>query len=260
MKTTRTIALAVVAGVSLSGCQMLFGQRTAKVDSANGTELAGSEIAGNPALEQGKQLLRAGRTAQAIELLRVAQRDPSSMADASNTLGVAYAKLGRHDLADRYFRMAMAMEPGDTRYAANMLRLQRDHRLALRRNEEAEQLALRAAEEKRMAEVQLAKPGQIERISRGEVTIQTGTTPQSVAPKMEVFAMRREVKRDRTGIQIDTSAMESAAGNDKVERGGSQRSVTVDVARGANSASSKSVMAPARSSDKQYPVRVYIGA
>ena len=257
MKTTRTVAMAITMGFALSGCQMLFGQRTAKVDSANDTLLAEAGMVANPALEQGKQLLRAGRTAQAIELLRVAQRDPTSMADASNALGVAYAKLGRHDLADRYFRMAISLQPGDARFAANMLRLQRDYDLAERRNEEAARMAARVVEQQRVAEMAIAEQGKIERVSRGEVQIRTDATPARLAPRMEVLARRSNVTKDRTGIQIQTKSPETLV---EAEEKPKSRSLTLDFAKERTGRSSKSVNVPAGSSDNQYPVRVYIGA
>lgn len=248
MKTTSTIALTLALGMTLSGCQGLFGPRSAHVQDTEDARVAMQEQALHPALDQGRQLLQAGRTAQAIELLRVAQRDPASMADASNGLGVAYAKLGRHDLADRYFRMAMALKPEDARFAANMLRLQRDHKLAVRRNEEAERLAQRAEEERLAAQAARdAVPGRIERLSRGQVSIRTQALPQMAAPKMEVLAMRSSATKAPTPAEPEQSDEAPVAEEAK------GYPLTIDFTR---TPSGKSI-APAK---REYPVRVYIGA
>lgn len=256
MKTTSTIFATVAMGLALSGCQSLFGQHRASLDSAQAPELAQGEVAVNPALDQGRQLLKAGRIAQAVELLRIAQRDPASMAEASNALGVAYAKLGRHDLADRYFRMALSLQPGDQRFAANMLRLQRDFEMATRRNEEAQQLALRAAEEKRLAEARAAQPGSIQRMSRGEVHISTQAAPSAVAPQVKVLAMRSpnsDEAKKASALPADNSPEAQAAAPAKPK----SYPVTIDFKR---KQMGNGVTVGAPPSDRQYPVRVYIGA
>lgn len=257
MKLATKLALTVAVGVSLSGCQALFGPHTAHVNSAYGSRLAAGEGAVNPALDQGRQLLRAGRVAQAIEVLRVAQRDPGSMAEASNALGVAYAKLGRHDLADRYFHMAVAMEPGEARFAANMLRLQRDYDLAQRRNEEAAQLALRAEEEKRVAQAraEAAASGRIQRVSRGQVAIRTQALPGATAPQVSVMAMteaRGIGNLPETGSRTEPKQAEAMA-EPAVDTATENRPMTVDFG--------KRVLAPKAREVRtgEYPVRVYIG-
>jgi len=257
MRLATKLALTAAIGVSLSGCQALFGPHTAHVKSAEGAQLASGEAETNPALDQGRQLLRAGRIAQAIEVLRVAQRDPESMADASNALGVAYAKLGRHDLADRYFRMAVAMAPGEARFAANMLRLQRDYDLAQRRNEEAAQIALRAEEEKRIADAraEAAASGKIQRVSRGQVAIRTQALPGATAPQVSVTAMadaRRIGNLPATGSRMEPKKAD--LGNKPVEEVEAvNRAMTVDFGK-------KTVPSKAREvTSGQYPVRVFIG-
>lgn len=252
MKYPSTIAMTLAIGVSLSGCQALFGPRAAHLNAAENRQMADAPEAVHPALDQGRQLLKAGRTAQAIELLRVAQRDPSSMADASNGLGVAYARLGRHDLADRYFRMALALEPGDARFAANMLRLQRDHKLAVRRNEEAALLAQRAEEQRQAALARRVEPGQIERLSRGQVHVQTKTAPERLAPRMEVLALRTPSSNTN---EADLASKLHKSSQDDVDMTDTAKSypLSIDFTKQPNNRS----MAPAR---RNYPVRVYIGA
>ena len=54
---------------------------------------------------------------------RDAQRTPQFAASAHNGMGVAYAELGRADLAERYFLAAIAAAPEDRRFATNLARL-----------------------------------------------------------------------------------------------------------------------------------------
>ncbi|MFN2098448.1 tetratricopeptide repeat protein [Altererythrobacter sp. MF3-039] len=249
MKTTSTIALTLTLGLTLSACQAIFGPRTAHLDSAGQPQIAEHQI--NPALDQGRQLLKAGRIAQAVELLRVAQRDPSSMAEASNGLGVAYAKLGRHDLADRYFKMALSLEPSDTRFAANMIRLQRDYDLLTKRQEEAVRLA-KKAEEVRLARLaRVVDQGRIQRVSRGQVAIRTHSAASDAAPKTEVFAMNarngaESAPRPEVNVEVGVES------NDETTSRGYP--VTIDFKR------SLRPRANSTDSQNQYPVRVYIGA
>lgn len=75
--------------------------------------------------ELARMSLSSGNYARAIGEFSNARAEPALLGPALNGMAVAYARLGRNDLAERYFREAMAAEPGDTRYAANLLRLQR---------------------------------------------------------------------------------------------------------------------------------------
>jgi hypothetical protein len=76
------------------------------------------------ALAEGRDALQNNRPAAAIAQLKMALLDPEVMPKASNALGVAYAQLGREDIAEGYFKAAIAADPRDTRFADNLLRLQ----------------------------------------------------------------------------------------------------------------------------------------
>lgn len=125
MKTTS--ALLVLAASSLvGGCQTLFG-------SAPFAERAPSEASGSidmsdyfaARLEAGRIHLERGRLTQAVTAFRQASYDPAYAARAYNGMGVAYAQIGRQDLARRYFAMAVSADPQDERFARNLARL--DH-------------------------------------------------------------------------------------------------------------------------------------
>ncbi len=75
------------------------------------------------ALAMGRRQLATGQFGLALETFRsVLRRNPRSAA-AQNGLGVAYAKIGRADLARRHFEHALAAEPANTAFARNLARL-----------------------------------------------------------------------------------------------------------------------------------------
>ena len=175
MKAPVRLTCLVVAAVSLGGCQSfpltswLF--KKDRPASEAGPQLAGSTAG---ALEEGAAFLRAGNLSAAVASFRIAQLDRATRADASNGLGVTYARLGRLDLAERYFQAAILSDPENPRFAANLLRLQQQVLLA-RRASARDVLAAAGA-----APMPQAKPanetllaGTVDRVSRGEVRVST---------------------------------------------------------------------------------------
>lgn len=124
MKRAMKISFALLLAGSLTACQgsPLKGWSFARPQAA--TPPLSAPISGSLTFEEGRSQLRQGMISAAVASFRLALLDPVTAADANNGLGVAYAKLGRHDLAARYFQAAIALAPTDTRYAANMLRLE----------------------------------------------------------------------------------------------------------------------------------------
>lgn len=122
MKHTMTLKMAtcVVAVIGLSGCQSVLN--TLGFNSSASSRPALANVIGEPDLVAGQEALRAGNISQAIASFRLAMLDPGSQADASNGLGIAYARLGRADLAERYFLQATEIEPKAEKYAANLMR------------------------------------------------------------------------------------------------------------------------------------------
>lgn len=107
---------------TLGGCSSLFGPRASLDIQPVGKH---DPAAGVIALEEGRDHLRAGNPGMAIVSLQIATGDPASVADAHNALGVAYAMLGRGDLAERYFQRAIAENPDEPKFAANLARYYR---------------------------------------------------------------------------------------------------------------------------------------
>ena len=117
--------LAIALAMSLGGCQSLFGgtKFASRADSAEPATVDMSAYFAER-IEAGKAHLRNNRPTQAIVAFRQASYDAAYSADAYNGMGVAYARMGRADLAKRFFGMALAAAPHDERYARNLARLE----------------------------------------------------------------------------------------------------------------------------------------
>ena len=187
----RLATIGVVA-LSLGGCQSLklpgwsFKKQRSEPQQSEPSELAYRGI-----LDDAKTQLREGNLSTAIALFRVARQSEDNRAEAYNGMAVAYAKLGRTDLADRYFRAALKVDPEGDRYAANLLRLQRQVMLA--QADEAPGTAVRVAQApEELAAAQPTRPasglrGNATRLARGIVHIQTEPEQDSAAkPAMRV--------------------------------------------------------------------------
>lgn len=80
-------------------------------------------VTGASLLQRGRAHLDAGMDALAIESFRGEIRRNPDSADAYNGLAVAYGRIGRPDLAQRYFETALAKDPANFRIQANLARL-----------------------------------------------------------------------------------------------------------------------------------------
>ena len=143
--------------------------------------------------ETGRVHLAADQLGLAMELFRDALTAGEAPAPAFNGLGVAYAQLGRADLAKLYFAKAMASDPANPHFAENLARLTRTEAMM-------QKTALAAAPEPALA---TASP--IQRLSPGEVRIVTAPTAsrQQLASTREPAVINRlsrgEVRIATTG-------------------------------------------------------------
>ncbi|MEP5938627.1 MAG: hypothetical protein ABJ239_09895 [Erythrobacter sp.] len=116
------IATVVSAAIALSGCQSFINKLGFGPKDQPTRAEAGQSVFGSDELEKGRTALKAGHPANAITQFRMAAMNEATAPDAFNGLGVAYAKLGRADLAERYFKMAVTLDANNPRYTANLTR------------------------------------------------------------------------------------------------------------------------------------------
>lgn len=121
MKQSVKFLLCGVALIGTSGCQSFWADLGLASRSASESTMAQEQRVDR--LEMGRAALRAGAPGTAIYHFERAILDPATAADAYNGMGVAYARLGREDLAQRFFNTALRLRPGDTRIARNLDRL-----------------------------------------------------------------------------------------------------------------------------------------
>lgn len=182
MKPATTLALVALAA-SLGGCKSFVQAFDFSRHSS-----APQYALGQGDLDEGRAHLDAGRFGNALAPLHRAAIAPETRGEALNALGVAYARMGRADLAERYFVAANRVDAGNPRFAANLDRFYRselanDTRLLYAQRERArEQFAAFAQSELALA----AAPASEERtvLSGGEerrITISRGATSQRVS-------------------------------------------------------------------------------
>lgn len=176
MRTTVNVAMLTLATIALSGCSTLFGKRfMAKADRP---ETQQARAGATYSLDLGRQHLDAGRTGLAIEAFQTALVTGEAAAPAFNGLGVAFARLGRFDLAERYFQRAAAIDPATERYALNLSRLMRSQDYAMRgegdRLAEVQRAIVSDAAMPRAAEMTESHlKGRIQQVGKGQVFIQS---------------------------------------------------------------------------------------
>lgn len=181
-------AIALIACVApLGACSSFLGIRFAQ--PAHKQRPAASAPTPNvaaTATQAGRRQLADGQTGLAIESFRAALSNAEPVAPAVNGLGVAYARLGRFEMALQYFEQARALDPANADYAANLARLMRSPTFAMRRDADLAALAIGtdraggAAAGGSAASASAPVAGKLQRVSRGEVRITT--VPARTAP------------------------------------------------------------------------------
>lgn len=135
MRTAKTIALGLLATtlcVSLSGCastraflsRFLPGHQPAARAELRGaykiSETSPSSSAADRLYARAAKAIEARDYAAALEVLQFAKQAAPDDVRVLNALGVVYDKLGRFDLSQRYYRLALAQEPGSPVVEANV--------------------------------------------------------------------------------------------------------------------------------------------
>lgn len=114
------IAGSAAAIVLLGGCSAFQPQARLEIRSVETSQR--SSQAADP-LAQGRSLLALGQNGNAISAFRSALRENPNSGDAFNGLAIAYDRIGRQDLAQRYFELAVSAAPENMRYRGNLARL-----------------------------------------------------------------------------------------------------------------------------------------
>lgn len=115
LTATATFSLAILLG----GCQ-IFSPGGMATASARAERTASMADFGSEQLAEGRKALQDGKTAAAIDAFMMARAFPEQAPAALNGLAVAYSRIGRPDLAERFFQGAVALAPSEDRYRANL--------------------------------------------------------------------------------------------------------------------------------------------
>lgn len=176
----RKIACAAALLLPLAGCGSFPGARLFAHHEHKSTRpvmLADKQVVGTPSTDAGRAALDSGMPGEAIEKFQKALASGEPLAPALNGLAVAYARIERFDLAERFFREAISVDPVESRYQTNLAVLINSPALAQRRAEILAAPAAAPAVESAAASAPVAASpgGGLQRVSRYEVRIVTGT-------------------------------------------------------------------------------------
>ena len=190
-KHTAKCLLLVAALAPLSGCSSVYRAVFAPhgrpaLARSTPTPAAPAKAVATPFTDAGRAQLTAGNPGSAVEAFQHALGSGEPAGPALNGLAVAYARLERFETAQRLFAEAMAVDPANELYAANLDRLLRSPAYAASQRVSAPALAQAAAPAPVVAQPQA---GQLVRISANEFAITT-MPPTQAAPARAVLRHR----------------------------------------------------------------------
>ena len=114
------IAGSAAALALLGGCSAFQPQARLEIRSVETAQQISEK---NDPLGEGRNFLALKQNANAISAFRAALREDPNSGDAYNGLAIAYDRIGRQDLAQRYFELAVSVEPDNIRFRGNLARL-----------------------------------------------------------------------------------------------------------------------------------------
>jgi tetratricopeptide (TPR) repeat protein len=204
--------IVVALALPLGACQVIHGIHFSHFISSIGKHHAPAPaLAAGSSTEAGRAQLADGQPGLAIASFQRALSNGEPVAPALNGLGVAYARLDRDDLAERFFREAMAVDPANSRYSENLALLMRSPSFIARPAATAEQaseensaLPNGTGNETQKAKPEQATPGLLHRISRTMVRIITA--PPQAAPLKS--AMVRVDNRSKPPVHVALASKE----------------------------------------------------
>lgn len=188
----KTVVIAAVLAVPLGGCSLLNGGHLFARHSAREAQpvaLAAQPPRDDAMTRAAREDLAADRPGAAVEKFQKALADGEPVAPALNGMAVAYARTGRLDLAERFFREAISVDPADQRYQTNLATLMESPAFTTRR--EAEMLAS-FVPPSAPAVAETPRSGQLQRVSRHEVRIVSA--PAYPAPTTRLAKAEPEAK------------------------------------------------------------------
>lgn len=182
---------------------LLAGCSTAHLVDIKPVQRGGIGVTKNApdAYAEAKKQLEAGRPALALEGFRRALRDSSQFVDALNGMAVAYDQLGRFDLSRRFYELALAADPTNTKVLHNI-------EVSARMSGPGQQLAAADGEP---AFVPASKTVEVqsERVSPGEIMVPLDE-PKPVAP------MRASASSDK---ELPVNTVEHKVSQERVSPG-----------------------------------------
>lgn len=124
-------ACIAVAPLLLGGCTFMhklgFGHARS-VQQASRVDETAPAVPADLFTARGRAQLDAGNIGLAVEAFQQAIGTGEARGPALNGLGVAYARLGRADVAAQLFRQAMAEDPANEKFAANLAMLEQSQK------------------------------------------------------------------------------------------------------------------------------------
>ncbi|MDF0543053.1 tetratricopeptide repeat protein [Sphingobium sp. H39-3-25] len=140
----------------------------------------------------GHALFQRGEYALAMDAYRQVLRHDPGDADAYNGLAISYAAMGRYDIADRFFQLALSFAPADTKVRRNFARcLEQQGR----------------HDESRALLASLAAPGTLPATPRTTLA-QIAARPVAAARSNGAPAPAFLVRQSLTEVRLDTLALD----------------------------------------------------
>lgn len=125
-KPTIRLVMLTMAAMSLGACNWFYGKsRTLQADSWIKRQSEQKDY-GRTQLAEGRKALDRRDDIAAIIAFSNVQRIPQFAAEAHNGMAIGYARVGRPDLAERYFRQAILEAPDEPRFVNNLALLHRN--------------------------------------------------------------------------------------------------------------------------------------
>lgn len=169
----------ILLAMPLAGCSSFFGLHPFARHVPKPAIRVAQQAAGDAETQLGREQLAASAPGAAIEHFRKALSQGEPIAPAVNGLGVAYAMIGREDLARRFFEEARTLDPGNEKYAGNLAMLA-SRAMTAPASMLAASVAPAPAPSRPISPASTLTSARLERLSRSEVRIVSG--PSLTAP------------------------------------------------------------------------------